>query len=148
MPLVMLSLGMLLGACDVGFLSLRRTTSLPPRASPAATAFLFKSALDSGRIADALRLLATADGAPLLADDRYELAPDIERLVRLLAGLPITHVRIDTPETTRAFVWLEVDHLHTLYFTLRYQDSLWVITALERIPWRRPAIRVFPPPIE
>jgi hypothetical protein len=135
-------LSLLLSACET-FAPVRREPVLPGRTSPLGTALLFKLALDSGRIADATALLASSDGTPLLAEQRYELFPDIERLGRLVARLPVTFTRTDTLGTT-ATVWLEIDYRQTLRFALLRRDSLWAITALERIPWNRPPVPVFP----
>ncbi|GBD06989.1 hypothetical protein HRbin21_00799 [bacterium HR21] len=143
---VLFWLGLLVSGCESLAPTPRREAFQPGRSTPPGIALLFKSALDSGRIADALTLLGTPEGAPLPAAERYELLPELERLQNLLAGLPITALRIDTLAPGSAAVWLEVDYLHTLHFLLHRRDSLWLIIALERLPWRRPAVPVFPPP--
>ncbi len=139
-------LGLLLSGCESLAPSPRREVLLPTRATPGGTALLFKSALDSGRIADALFLLGTESGTPLPAIERYELLPELERLERLVARQPVTLLRVDTLDPKRAVVWLEADYLHTLSFLLCRRDSLWVIARLEYLPWRRPAVLIFPPP--
>jgi hypothetical protein len=109
---------------------------------------LFKTTLDSAAFLDALTLFRSSAGTPLVAAQRYELLPDIERLARLLSGLPITLVRTDSLAPTQVGVWLELDYLHTLHFTLQQRDTTWGIIALEYIPWRRSPVPIFPPPEE
>lgn len=146
MSRLLLWLGLLISGCESFAPNPRRELSMAGRDTPSGIALLFKSTLDSGRITDALALLGTPEGAPLPAAERYELLPELERLQHLLAGLPVTALRVDTLAAHRTAVWLELDYLHTLHFLLHRRDSLWVIVALERLPWRRPAVPVFPPP--
>ncbi|MEN3026083.1 MAG: hypothetical protein ABDH31_00030 [Chlorobiota bacterium] len=121
---------------------------LPLQSTPLGTALLFKTAIDSGRIADALLLFALADGSPLLAEERYELAPELERLSRPIARLPITRTRTDSLSPVLVRIEMELDYWQTLRFTLRRRGSSWAVAGLERIPWNRPAVRIFPQPVE
>ncbi len=144
---MLLSIGLLLGGCQNWWTARQEPLPSDPT-TPVGTALLFKKLLDSGSTADATCLLAASRGKPLLAEQRYELLPELERLRSLVGGLPITYCRTDSSAPFRSVVWLELDYLYTLRFTLDRRDSLWFITALEFIPWHRPAVPLFPDPAE
>ncbi|MCS7176845.1 MAG: hypothetical protein NZ960_04370 [Candidatus Kapabacteria bacterium] len=142
---VLLWLCLLVGACrSTRPEAVQGPYSLPPQSTPLGTALPFKAAIDSGRTSDALLLFTLADGRPLLAEERYELVPELERLSSQIARLPITGIRTDSLSPALVRVEMELDYWQTLRFTLRRHSSFWVVTGLERIPWNRPAIRIFP----
>lgn len=141
-PCLLLSIGLFCEGCRS--FSLSREALPPARHTAARTALFFKTLLDSGWIAEATALFATPHGLPLLAEQRYELALELERLSSMVGKLPITYLRTDSLSPTRQIVWLEADYLHTLCFHLLHRDTTWAITELEYLPWRRPALPIFP----
>ncbi len=140
---LLLSLGILCEGCRS--LSLERNTVPLTLHTPSGTALFFKALLDSGLTTEAASLFATPNGTPLLAEQRYELTPELEWLSQIVRGLPPTYLRTDSLGPTLRIVWLELDYLHTLRFRLFHRDTTWAITGLDYLPWRRPAIPVLSP---
>lgn len=89
---------------------------------------LFKAELDSGNTTAATELMVSANGRPLLAVEKYELADDLTRWKSVMSGLPISDTRTDTLGDDAHEVTITLDYIRKMKFGTVKRDDVWWIT--------------------
>jgi hypothetical protein len=89
---------------------------------------LFKAELDSSNTTAATELMVSANGRPLLAVEKYELADDLTRWKSVMNGLPISDTRTDTLAEDMHDVTVTLDYIRKMKFGTIRRDGLWWIT--------------------
>lgn len=89
---------------------------------------LFKAELDSGNTTAATELMVSANGRPLLAVEKYELADDLTRWKAVMSGLPISDTRTDTVGDDAHEVTITLDYVRKMKFGTVRRDGVWWIT--------------------
>jgi hypothetical protein len=96
--------------------------------SPMGAVYLFKTELDSSNIPAATQILASPEGKPYLAIEKFELYDDVARIGRMIKGKPITSMKADSLSPAGYKVSVEFDYIKKMYFTTKKIDELWFIT--------------------
>lgn len=89
---------------------------------------LFKAELDSGNTTAATELMVSANGRPLLAVEKYELADDLTRWKSVMSGLPISDTRTDTLGDDVHDVTITLDYIRKMKFGTIKRDGVWWVT--------------------
>jgi len=100
-------------------------------------AHLFKAELDSNNTTAATELMVHSSGRKLLAVEKYELADEIARWQRLMAGKPITKTLADTIAENRHRVVMTLDYIRSFSITTISVDDVWFVTRIEDAPTPR-----------
>lgn len=98
---------------------------------------LFKAELDSNNTTAATELMVHSTGRKLLAVEKYELADEMARWQRLMAGKPITKTLADTLAENRHRVVITLDYIRSFSITTVSVDDAWYVTRIEDAPTPR-----------
>lgn len=98
---------------------------------------LLKAELDSNNTTAATELMVHSSGRKLLAVEKYELADEIARWQRLMAGKPITKTLADTLAENRHRVVLTLDYIRSFSISTISIDDVWFVTRIEDAPTPR-----------